>query len=151
MKTIKKDEIYKSLNGFLKSKGIKFSNGTYSKAVRKACGFLTDAVHLAQDGVQKTKVSVDSNLDKLRKKLHEATAPKPPILKPKKKVVKKKAVKKAASKKAVKKKTAKRVAPKKTAPKKAAKKKTVTKKTPTRKAVSRSRSKPAAKKSRAKK
>jgi hypothetical protein len=127
MKTIKKDEIYKSLNGFLKSKGIKLSNGTYSKAVRKACGFLTDAVHLAQDGVQKTKVTVDSNLDKLRKKLHEATAPKPPKLVPKKKVVKKKAVKKVAKNKAAPKKVAKKTAAK--APRKPAIKKPKAKKT----------------------
>lgn len=126
MKTIKKDEIYKSLNGFLKSKGIKLSSGTYSKAVRKACGFLTDAVNVAQEGVHKTKIKVDTNLDKLRQTVHDATAPKPPILKPKKKKAK------AVKKKSVKKKATSKTAPKKPSPKKAVKKKVVSRKKTTR-------------------
>lgn len=129
MKSIKKDELYKSLNGFLKSKGIKLSGGSYSKAVKTACGFLTDAVNLAQEGVHKTKVKVDSNLDKLRQTVHDATAPKPPKLVPKKKAATKKAVKKVARKKST---------PTKTAKKKPVKKKTVKKKTAARKKAVRS-------------
>lgn len=113
MKTIKKDEIYKSLDGFLKSKGIKLSNGAYSKAVRKACGYLTEAVHLAQEGVNKTRVTVDSSLDKLRKTIHEATAPNT------KKASKPSAAKKSVPKKVVKKKATKEATPKKSTPAKA--------------------------------
>lgn len=128
MKTIKQDEIYDSLNGFLKAKGIELSGGAYSKAVKKACGFLTEAVNLAQEGVHKTKTSVDTNLDKLRQTIHDATAKKPPVLKPKKKAP-------------AKKKAAKKVSLKKAAPKKAVKKKTAAKKTAAKKAPARSAAK----------
>lgn len=116
MKTIKKDELFQNLDRFLKSKGIKLHEGPYSRSLQSACGFLADAVNLANEGMHKTKVKVDGSLDKLRQSIHEATAPKPPV-------IKKKAVKKAARKRS-RAKTAKKAAKKKQAAPKAAKRKT---------------------------
>lgn len=78
MKTIKKDELYASLSGFLKSKGIELTEGSYAQRINRACDLLTDAVNTTQEGVTKAKVKVDQKLGELRQSIHEATAPKPP-------------------------------------------------------------------------
>ena len=78
MKTIKKDELFHSLGGFLKSKGIEFKDGSYSERIQKGCNLLSDAINATQKTVKVTKVRVDNALDKLRQSIHERTAPRPP-------------------------------------------------------------------------
>ncbi len=78
MKTIKKDELFHNLAGFLKSKGIEFSDGSYSARIQKSCNLLSDAINATQKTVSRTKVRVDHALDKLRQTIHERTAPRPP-------------------------------------------------------------------------
>lgn len=75
MKTVKKEELYRNLNGFLKSKGIELKEGSYVRSIRKACGFLAEAVNATQKGVSRAKKEVDKKLGRLRKSIHTATAP----------------------------------------------------------------------------
>ena len=77
MKTIKKNELYESLGGFLKSKGIELKDGVYSNRINRACDLLTDAINETNRTMKRAKVKVDEKLDKLRQSIHEATAPNP--------------------------------------------------------------------------
>ncbi len=78
MKTIKKDELFHSLGGFLKSKGIELNDGSYATRIQQGCNLLADAINATQKTVSKTKVKVDHALDQLRQTIHESTAPPPP-------------------------------------------------------------------------
>jgi hypothetical protein len=78
MKTIKKDELFHNLGGFLKSKGIELNDGTYTTRIQQSCNLLSDAINATQKTVKQTKVHVDSALDNLRQTIHEHTAPQPP-------------------------------------------------------------------------
>jgi hypothetical protein len=75
MKTIKKNELYESLGGFLKSKGIELKNGVYSHRINRACDLLTDAINETNRTMKRAKVKVDEKLDQLRQSIHQATAP----------------------------------------------------------------------------
>jgi hypothetical protein len=78
MKTIKRDELFRSLGGFLKSKGIELNDGSYTARIQKGCNLLSDAINATQKTVSQTKVKVDHALDQLRQTIHEKTAPAPP-------------------------------------------------------------------------
>ena len=79
MKPIEKHEIFEHLSGFLKAKGIEMKDGSYSQGIQKACGILTDTVNLSQKGLERAKVTLDKNLNRVRQVIHEKTAPKPPV------------------------------------------------------------------------
>jgi len=76
MKTIKKDELFSSLSGFLKSKGVELNNGEYAARIRQGCDLLTEAVNTTQKTASRTKAQVHEALEKLRQSIHESTAPK---------------------------------------------------------------------------
>ena len=78
MKTIKKDELFRSLGGFLKTKGIELNEGSYTGRIQQGCNLLSDAINATQKTASKTKVKVDQALDQLRQVIHERTAPPPP-------------------------------------------------------------------------
>ena len=78
MKTIKKDELFQNLGGFLKSKGIELNEGSYTARIQQGCNLLADAINATQKTVKQTKVKVDHALDQLRQTIHESTAPQPP-------------------------------------------------------------------------
>ena len=78
MKTIKPDELFSSLGGFLKTKGIELNDGDYTHRIRKGCNLLSDAINATQSAVKQTKVEVDHALDQLRLTIHQHTAPPPP-------------------------------------------------------------------------
>jgi hypothetical protein len=78
MKTIKKDELFRNLGQFLKSKGIELNDGSYSARIQRGCNLLSDAINATQKTVKQTKTQVDQALDKLRQSIHEQTAPKSP-------------------------------------------------------------------------
>ena len=78
MKTIKKDELFGNLSGFLKSKGIDLNEGTYTTRIQKSCNLLSDAINATQSTMSRTRVHVDRALDQLRQTIHEHTAPQPP-------------------------------------------------------------------------
>ena len=75
MKRIDKAELYQHVSGFLKSKGIELTEGTYAVGIKKSCSFLADAINLSQQGIERAKTEVDKNVDKLRQVIHEKTAP----------------------------------------------------------------------------
>jgi len=77
MKRIDKAELYQHVSGFLKSKGIELTEGSYAVGVKKSCSFLADAINLSQQGIERAKTEVDKNVDKLRQVIHEKTAPRP--------------------------------------------------------------------------
>jgi hypothetical protein len=78
MKTIKKDELYRSLGDFLKTKGVELKDGVYAQRIHRACNLLGDTINATQRTARKAKDEVDRKLDQLRQSIHEATAPKPP-------------------------------------------------------------------------
>ncbi len=78
MNTIKKDELFQNLSGFLKSKGIELHDGSYPQRIRQGCNLLSDAINATQSTVKKAKGEVDRKLEQLRESIHKATASKPP-------------------------------------------------------------------------
>lgn len=82
MKPLSKDELFENLSGFLKTKGIKLTDGAYSHGIQKSCSILADVINLGQQGLQKAKVGLDQKVDQMRQVIHEKTAPKPPPMPP---------------------------------------------------------------------
>ncbi len=78
MKPINKDELFQNLSEFLKTRGIELKEGSYAQTVRASCSFLTDAINLGQEGLERAKGQVDKQLDQMRQAIHEMTAPKAP-------------------------------------------------------------------------
>jgi len=78
MQTIKKDELFRNLSDFLKSKGIVLNDGSYSARIQHGCNLLADAINATQKTVKQTKARVDEALDQLRETIHQRTAPKSP-------------------------------------------------------------------------
>ena len=78
MKTIKKDDLYRNLSEFFRSKGIELKNGVYPQRISRACDLLTDAINETRKTVRHAKGKVNERLDQLRQSIHNATAPKPP-------------------------------------------------------------------------
>jgi hypothetical protein len=76
MKQIKKNELYQHLGGFLKAKGIQFTEGAYSKRIQQGCALLTDTINVSQKGLARAKVEADKKLNQIRQAIHEKTAPK---------------------------------------------------------------------------
>src|SRR2546430_15692429 len=76
MKQIEKDEIYEHLSQFLKSRGVEMKDGGYVQQIQKGCSFLTDAVNLTQQGLERAKTEMDKRLDQMRQVIHERKAPK---------------------------------------------------------------------------
>lgn len=79
MQTIKKDELFRNLGDFLKSKGIELNDGSYTTRIQQGCNLLADAINATQKTVKQTKTQVDQALDQLRETIHQRTAPKPPF------------------------------------------------------------------------
>lgn len=78
MQPIKKDELFRHLGDFLKSKGIELTDGSFTAPIQEGCNFLTDAINATHQTVEHTKTQVDEALDQLRQSIHERTAPRPP-------------------------------------------------------------------------
>ena len=78
MKTIKKDELFEHLQGFLKGKGVELKEGPYSQGIHAGCSLLADAINLSQAGIERAKTGIETRLEQVRQVIHEKTAPKPP-------------------------------------------------------------------------
>ncbi len=78
MKTIKQDELFQSLNEFLKAKGIELKDGAYAQRIRGACNLLGDTINATHKAAKNAKDEVDKRLDQVRQSIHEATAPRRP-------------------------------------------------------------------------
>jgi hypothetical protein len=78
MKKLKKDDLYKNLNGFLKEKGVELTDGAYASRLRRGCAILTDTINFTQANLEKAKSRMDQKLDRMRQIIHEKTAPKTP-------------------------------------------------------------------------
>jgi hypothetical protein len=77
MKPIQKDELYAHLSQFLKAKGIEMKDGSYPRGIQAGCSLLADAINLSQKGINRAKVEIDRNVERMRQVIHEKTAPKP--------------------------------------------------------------------------
>jgi hypothetical protein len=75
MKPIQKDELYKHLSHFLKSKGVELKEGSYTKGIHAGCSLLADAINLSQTGFERAKAGLDKKLGEVRQVIHEKTAP----------------------------------------------------------------------------
>ncbi len=78
MKKIQRNEIYRNLTGFLAGKGVELKDGSYAETLAKGCQMLTDVINLSQQGIDQARQGIDQKLDKLRRIVHDKTAPKPP-------------------------------------------------------------------------
>ena len=78
MKTIGKDELYRTISEFMKSKGLELTDGPYAGHIRRGCDLLSDAINATQRTVVRAREEMDKKLLKLRQCIHEATAPNPP-------------------------------------------------------------------------
>ena len=78
MKNIGKDELYRNITEFLRSRGIELKDGAYAEHIRRGCGFLTEAINATQRTVKRAREGVDQKLAQLRRSIHEATSPSPP-------------------------------------------------------------------------
>ena len=78
MKTIEKDELYRTISEFMKSKGLELTDGPYAGHIRRGCDLLSDAINATQRTVVRAREEMDKKLLKLRQCIHEATAPNPP-------------------------------------------------------------------------
>ena len=83
MKTIKKQELYRHVGRFLKSKGIELTEGSYTRGIHAGCSLLADAINMSQNGLERAKRGLDKTVDQLdktvkqvRQVIHEKTAPK---------------------------------------------------------------------------
>ena len=76
MKTIKTDELFQTLSGFLKDKGVEFKDGAYTQHIRSACNLLCETINVTQRTANKARKEVADKLDQLRQRIHDATAPK---------------------------------------------------------------------------
>jgi len=77
MKTIEKDELYRTISEFMKSKGLELTDGPYAGHIRRGCDLLSDAINATQRTVVRAREEMDKKLLKLRQCIHEATAPNP--------------------------------------------------------------------------
>lgn len=77
MKRIKKGELFRNVDGFLKVKGVELKPGSYTDRVQRACGLLTDLINTGQSGLARAKEETEKQLDKVRQVIHEKTAPRP--------------------------------------------------------------------------
>lgn len=75
MKTIKQDELYTNLSGFLKTRGIELTEGTYAQNIKIGCNVLADTINFGQQSLHRAKVETKEKLDQMRKMIHEKTAP----------------------------------------------------------------------------
>ena len=81
MKQIAQNEIFKNLSGFLKSRGIELTDGSYSHGIKQSCSLLTNAINVGQESLEKAKAELDRTCDYMRQVIHEKTAPKaPPVM-----------------------------------------------------------------------
>jgi hypothetical protein len=81
MKQLGKNELFKNLSGFLKSRGIELTEGSYAKGIQQTCSLLTNAINLGQDSLERAKMEVDKSCAHVRQVIHEKTAPKaPPVM-----------------------------------------------------------------------
>jgi hypothetical protein len=78
MKRIKKDELYRHVDGFLKTKGVELKPGSYTDRIQRVCGLLSDVINTSQSGLERAKEETEKGLEKVRQVIHEKTAPKPP-------------------------------------------------------------------------
>jgi hypothetical protein len=77
MKPIQKDELYKHLSHFLKSKGVELKEGSYTKGIHAGCSLLADAINLSQTGFERAKAGLDKKIGEVRQVIHQKTAPRP--------------------------------------------------------------------------
>ncbi|MDC0263797.1 hypothetical protein OAL86_01720, partial [Verrucomicrobia bacterium] len=119
MKKIKRDELYRHLNLFLKNRGVELKDGSQlSQRLEEGCLVLSDTINKTQTAIGRAKKEigrakqeVDGKIDKVREIIHTKTAPPKKRNTPKEQM--KKTKKKAAKKAPAKKKVVKKVAPKK--------------------------------------
>lgn len=76
MKKLKKDDIFKHLDQFLKDRGIGvIDEGPLGNRLKTGCRILTDAINQTQSSLDRARDGMDEGLDKMRAIIHQKTAP----------------------------------------------------------------------------
>jgi hypothetical protein len=78
MQKIDKGELYQHVQQFLKQRGVRLEEGSYTRRIQHGCSILADTVNLSQQAVSKATSVVEKRLDRVRQVIHEKTAPKAP-------------------------------------------------------------------------
>ena len=78
MNKIKKDELFRHLSDFWKSRGIQLHDGSYTQAIKKGCDLLADTVNLSQQALERAKAQMEKQIDQVRQVIHERTRSKAP-------------------------------------------------------------------------
>jgi hypothetical protein len=82
MGKIAKEELFRHLKGFLKTKGVDLQDGVYTERIRHGCDLLTETINVSQRALKQACVLVDRKLDRMRQVIHEKTAPRVPTAPP---------------------------------------------------------------------
>jgi hypothetical protein len=78
MKTLKKDELYDSLQRILTARGIELTDGSFTNRIRQGCELLTDAINSGTRTFDRARTEMDTQIEKMRQAIHEKTAPRKP-------------------------------------------------------------------------
>lgn len=76
MKTIKKNELFEHVSGFLKERGIELKEGSYTNRIRKGCELLAEVINCTERGIAEAAAQMDQGLERMRDIIHRKTAPK---------------------------------------------------------------------------
>ncbi|NLH75172.1 MAG: hypothetical protein GX456_19175 [Verrucomicrobia bacterium] len=76
MKTIKKNELFDHMSGFLKERGIELKEGSYTDRIRRGCELLADVINCTERGIAEAAAQMDQGLERMRDIIHRKTAPK---------------------------------------------------------------------------
>lgn len=78
MNKIDKDEVFRHLSDFWKSKGIELQEGSCTQGIKKGCELLAETVNLSQQALERARTEMEKHLEQMRQVIHEQTAPRTP-------------------------------------------------------------------------
>ena len=78
MNKIDKDELFRHLSDFWKTKGIELQEGSCTQGIKKGCELLAETVNLSQQALERARAEMEKHLEQMRQVIHEKTAPKTP-------------------------------------------------------------------------
>ncbi len=82
MNKVDKDELFRNVSEFLKTKGIQLQQGSYTHTIEMGCQVLADTINLTQQAMDRAKSEIEKTLEQARQTIHEKTAPRKPPVQP---------------------------------------------------------------------
>ena len=75
MNKIDKDELFRHLSDFWKTKGVELQEGSCTQGIKKGCELLAETVNLSQQALERARAEMEKHLIQMRQIIHEKTAP----------------------------------------------------------------------------